>query len=200
VPVQRIDEKSVFLNVPFDRTYEPLFVALIAVLISIGRKPRCVLEIPDLGVGRLARIVGLIQRCAVSIHDLSRVGNPARFNMPFELGLACAVAELKPPHAYVLLEKQQYRLDSTLSDVKGRDPFIHAGGVCRLIGCVLDALRSRTNNPNPEAVFRLYRNLRVVAKDLKNRYRVTDLYTRSIFEELVAAGTELATRARFIAA
>ncbi len=200
MPRGKVDEKSVFLNVPFDQAYESLFVALVAALVSIGRKPRCVLEIPDLGTGRLARIISHLRQCAVSIHDLSRVGVPARFNMPFELGLACAVAELRPPHAYVLLEKQQYRLDKTLSDVKGRDPFIHGGGVRRLIGCILDSLKSRTNNPDPEVVFRLYRNLSVVAPALKRRYRAQNLYTRSVFEELVAAGTVLATRAGLIAA
>src|SRR3989304_2500148 len=85
------DEKAVFLNVPFDRTYQPLFLALIATLVSIGRVPRSVLEVPDRGQGRLRRIMSLIESCRVSLHDLSRVGAPARFNMPFELGLASSL-------------------------------------------------------------------------------------------------------------
>jgi hypothetical protein len=118
--------------------------------------------------------------------------------MPFELGLACAMANLKPPHAYILLEKQQYRLDQTLSDIRGRDPFIHGGGVRRLISCVIDALRTGRNRPDPKAVFRLYRNLSAVADELKSQYTVTDIYTRSVFEDLVAAATVLATRAGLI--
>ena len=86
---------SVFINSPFDTSYERQFVALLAAIISIGRTPRCVLEVPG-GPGRLSKIFDLLRECEVSVHDLSRVGLPARFNMPFELGLAFAVANLEP--------------------------------------------------------------------------------------------------------
>src|SRR5438093_5118087 len=86
--------RSVFLNVPFDKSYEPLFVGLISALVALGRTPRCVLELPEMGQGRLVRILRLIQSCGVSIHDLSRVGLPVRFNMPFELGIAVALARV----------------------------------------------------------------------------------------------------------
>jgi hypothetical protein len=86
--------RSVFLNIPFDTSYEPLFIALISALVAIGRTPRCVLEVPEQGEGRLRRIFDLIRRCHVSVHDLSRVGLPVRFNMPFELGLAFALRRM----------------------------------------------------------------------------------------------------------
>src|SRR5437773_1359790 len=95
------ERRNVFLNVPFDQRYEPIFVALICSLVSLGRNPRCVLEIPETGMGRLARILRLIRSCPVSIHDLSRVGLPVRFNMPFELGIAFTVARLEKNHAFV---------------------------------------------------------------------------------------------------
>ncbi len=38
-------ERSVFLDVPFDARYEPLFVGLVAAVTALGRIPRCVLEI-----------------------------------------------------------------------------------------------------------------------------------------------------------
>jgi len=41
------ERRSVFLNVPFDQAYEPIFVALITSLVALGRNPRCVLEIPE---------------------------------------------------------------------------------------------------------------------------------------------------------
>jgi hypothetical protein len=37
--------KDVFVNVPFDEAYEPLFIALIAGLTRMGLTPRSVLEI-----------------------------------------------------------------------------------------------------------------------------------------------------------
>jgi hypothetical protein len=48
------------------------------------------------GDGRLTRIVELMHACRMSIHDLSRIGRPARFNMPFELGLACSLKVANP--------------------------------------------------------------------------------------------------------
>src|SRR3972149_2701488 len=109
----RVDPTAVFLNVPFDTRYEPLFVALIATLTSIGRKPRTVLELPEQGQGRLSRIIEPLEACQVSLHDLSRVGPPARFNMPFELGLAYAVRRYDPTEkkrSLVLLESVNHRL------------------------------------------------------------------------------------------
>jgi hypothetical protein len=93
-PPRELRRRSVFLNVPFDESYEPLFVALISALVALGRIPRCVLELPEMGSGRLARILQLIRSCSISIHDLSRVGLPVRFNMPFELGIAVALSRI----------------------------------------------------------------------------------------------------------
>jgi hypothetical protein len=55
------DPRSVFLNVPFDRSYEPFFVTLVSALISLGQKPRCVLEVRERGQGRLVRIHELLR-------------------------------------------------------------------------------------------------------------------------------------------
>lgn len=84
-------DQGVFLNVPFDKEYSPLFIALIAGLTGLGRKPHCVLEVPSAGRNRLERIFSLMSSCGASIHDLSRVTPSGdlhlpRFNMPFELG------------------------------------------------------------------------------------------------------------------
>ncbi len=52
----QIDQKSVFLNVPFDKRYEPIFLGLVTGLVSLGLKPRSVIEIPDSGEGRMKRL------------------------------------------------------------------------------------------------------------------------------------------------
>jgi hypothetical protein len=107
---------------------ESLFITLIGVLVFLGQKPHCVLEVREKGEGRLARILELMQACRISIHDLSRVSTPVRFNMPFELGLACALKLLHPlEYELFVLDAKAYRLDETLSDYKGRDPMIHHG-------------------------------------------------------------------------
>jgi hypothetical protein len=98
VPDEPAVEKSVFLNVPYDKEYAPLFTALIAGLVALGRIPRCALEAQSEGKTRLQHIYGLLATCGSSIHDLSRVTlsgslNVPRFNMPFELGMAFALAQ-----------------------------------------------------------------------------------------------------------
>lgn len=151
---------SGFVNAPFDSPYERQFVAVVASIIAIGRTPRCVLEVAESGTGRLRRLLGLIDDCDVSIHDLSRVGIPARFNMPFELGLACAVANLgqrRPRHAFVLLERRRYRLQRTLSDLNGFDPYIHNGTVAGTIESIMDALQPTSGAPSAQTVSRFDR-------------------------------------------
>lgn len=84
-----------FLNIPYDREFESLFLAYIAAVCGFGLVPRATLEIPG-GERRLDRIFDLIRECRYSFHDLSRVeldtkAPPTpRFNMPFELGLVVA--------------------------------------------------------------------------------------------------------------
>ena len=192
------DEHSVFINIPYDKGYERIFVAIVASLISIGRKPRCTLEIPEGGQGRLNRIHDLLESCRVSIHDLSSVGQPARFNMPFELGLACALDRHKGPHTFLLFERQKYRLDRTLSDVKGRDPYIHNGSILSVVHGVLEALASRNTNLEPTRVHRLAIDLWQTANDLKKVNRKKTVFNRTVFYQLVSAGLEYAVKRGFV--
>src|SRR5437762_694926 len=137
-----------------------------AAIIAIGSTPRCVLEIAEAGAGRLSRLLSLVSQCEVSVHELSRVGAPARFNMPFELGLACAISRLHGAHAFILLERQPYRLQRTLSDLNGHDPYIHGGRIRGTIDCVVNALRPRQRAPAREDVYRLYRTMSAAARTL----------------------------------
>ncbi|PWU13085.1 MAG: hypothetical protein C5B50_19985 [Verrucomicrobia bacterium] len=187
-----VKQRSVFLNVPFDKSYERLFVALIGGLISLGQAPHCVLELPEIGQGRLDRILRLIQACQISIHDLSRVGHPARFNMPFELGIAVALARYGGRHQFVVLEAERHRLSRTLSDLSGIDPGIHGASAIGIISCLISHLGLPTGNPSIAQVKALDRRLWRAANILKRDYRRDDLYSRAIFQGLVQAGLDLA--------
>src|SRR3954464_12647233 len=103
--------KHVFINVPFDRGYEPLFITLGGALVFLGQEPHCVLEVREKGDGRLKRILDLMRTCRMSVHEMSRVGSPVGFNMPFELGLACTL-KLENAAAYevFVLDAAEYRL------------------------------------------------------------------------------------------
>jgi hypothetical protein len=195
----KTDRRSVFLNVPFDAAYEPLFITLVGTLIFLGQKPRCVLEIRESGDGRLRRIFDLINQCGMSIHDLSRAGSPVRFNMPFELGLACSL-RLLPGHRHevVVLDAKDYRLDKTLSDYKGRDPLIHYNRCDDLITCLLDVMTTRSM-PDPDDLRKDAAKLRRSAAVLKRRLRAATIFRPSAFRALVTAATEMAAASGYIA-
>ncbi len=192
------DPKGVFVNAPFDDRYEPLFITLIGVLVFLGQKPHCVLEVSEKGEGRLARILDLVQTCRISIHDLSRVGMPVRFNMPFELGLACTLKLLHPADNEIfVLDAKAYRLDKTLSDYKGRDPLIHRGTSDGLVACLLDAFDSSS----VASVNEIRKGLSVLtgaSKRLKRDVRSPSLFRASLFRSLVAAAYDIAVDLGFI--
>jgi hypothetical protein len=193
-----IDTKSIFLNVPFDERYESLFVTLVGALILLGQKPRCVLEVRERGDGRLARIYDLIRTCRISIHDLSRAGTPARFNMAFELGLACALKLAIPPsYEIIVLDAVEYRIDRTLSDYKGRDPLIHHGTCAGVIACLLDAFQPDIADPFDQLVnaTRLLRRSMSLAKQRQN---AKTLFRPALFQVLRAEATVIAEARGFI--
>ena len=78
---------SGILSIPYDSAIENLYLAYIVGSTAFGLIPRATLEIPT-GRLRLGRILKLIEECAYSIHDLSRVQldrtapRVPRFNMP----------------------------------------------------------------------------------------------------------------------
>jgi hypothetical protein len=44
---RRVDQAQVFLNVPYNRSYERTLVALTAALVALRRVPRLTFQIPD---------------------------------------------------------------------------------------------------------------------------------------------------------
>lgn len=188
--------EDVFLNIPFDEGYGRLYLALIAGLTTIGLTPRSVLEIPPVQ-NRLERLIELIQSCGSSIHDLSRVElSPKkprcpRFNMPFETGLAVAWAHAAPvEHRWFLLEAVPFRVQKSLSDVNGFDPFIHK----RTVEGLCSALTKAFYRPEvtTDQLLKNYRQLRPIAEDLKQKGRFDDLFNGAAFKNLVLAGQKLA--------
>ncbi len=184
---------QVFLNVPYDRPYEPLFLAAIAGTCGQGLEPRTALELPA-QQGRLDRILQLIRRCRYSIHDLSSVrlvkGVP-RFNMPFELGLAVATRSAAR-HDWWILEARRYRLQRSLSDLAGFDPQIHNGRPLRMLQ-IIDDMFSR---PGKRAVplVAVLDLLERQAPAVRRRYG--SLYTKGGFRSLVFTATTFCDQLR----
>jgi hypothetical protein len=187
---------DVFINFPFDPPYEKLFLALIAGLVSLGLNPRSVVELTE-SKDRLRRLIKLIEQCPFSLHDLSRVQlsrtqgtfRVPRFNMPFELGLAIAIARNDETRQWIVMEALPHRVNQSCSDLDGYDAAIHAGTVAGVFEALLNAFSSRRGVPlSREAdLFWVYRRLRLFRRE----ELPTKIYAARPFRRLVVVATEL---------
>jgi hypothetical protein len=121
---------AVFINCPFDRSYRPLFDAIVFAVMALGFEPRCALERDTGTQERLKKIVEIIHSCQFGIHDLSfmrvdRWTKLPRYNMAFELGLFLGCCEFGGKgHAgksCLILDRERWRYRKSLSDLSGRD-------------------------------------------------------------------------------
>src|SRR5688572_26124867 len=180
---------TVFINVPFDSQYERPYIALITGLVTLGFIPHSALEVPST-IDRLHKIFNLMQRCEFSIHDLSRVQLSSvsprcpRFNMPFEAGLALALNFTGSRHECAFLEAKPFRLQKSLSDLNGYDPYVHGGRVKGVLTALLDLFEFSGGVVDSTDLFYLYR---LVARDavIIKKQNGNDLFRSSSFRQLV---------------
>lgn len=143
-----------------------------------------------------------MESCDASIHDLSRItlsgpqGVP-RFNMPFELGVAYALAQ-KASHDFFVLEEKPFRLQASLSDLNGHDPHIHDSTPSGALRCVLDCFGTPSGVPSMPALESLARQLSKLALKLQREVGVTDPFHPYVFRRIVTAGIEIARHRNLI--
>jgi hypothetical protein len=190
-------DRHAFLNVPYDPNYEPLLLAFLAGLCGFGLIPKATVEIPG-SKRRLNRILDLIRRCRYSFHDLSRVEldpklpRTPRFNMPFELGLAVALAALKDRgHRWFVFEAVPHRAWKSLSDIAGTDVYIHEGRPAGVVRQLANALTRRGLRPSVSDLEQIYEELRSFAARLKD-VQGGSLFEARAFRDLVYAGHRIA--------
>lgn len=195
---KRAQRESAFLNIPYDRRYETLYLAFIAGLCAFGLTPRATIEIPG-AKRRLERIIELIRGCEYSFHDLSRVKldrrSPAtpRFNMPFELGLAVDWAQsAKPKHEWFVFESKAHRLEKSLSDLNGTDPHVHDGTAHGVLRGLTNALTRKIHRPDLADLDAIYRDLRKAARKIKVQLSGGSLYEARPFQDLAVLARQLA--------
>ena len=181
--------QKVFLNFPYDESFEDPYLGIVTALVVLGRTPVATFEISDSGQGRLDRIWTLLQGCEASIHDLSAVQPPPRFNMPFELGLACGLSRMsrKGGHRFYLFDAKRHRLNKTLSDLKGIDPRIHSGTAQGAIAAVLGIMSRGRERITADDVVAVWRGLRKIVPGLKREHHARDLYSGAILRDIVQA-------------
>jgi hypothetical protein len=192
--------ESAFLNVPYDEQYEPLFLALIAGLCRFGLTPRATIEIPG-SQRRLNRIIEVIGKCSYSFHDLSRVTldhrppRTPRFNMPFELGLAVAMAANgRSVHRWFVLESHPHRLNKSLSDLDGTDLYIHDNKPEGMLRALMNALVQFRDPPALTELRSILRKLRTAALKMKEDLGDAPLFEAHAFKELVFVANDIISR------
>jgi hypothetical protein len=186
-------ERSVFLNVPFDRDYEGHLLALIAGTTAFGLVPRSALDIePETSGTRLQRLFTLLRSCRYSLHDLSRVGvgrGAPRFNMPFEAGLACALELAGSGHRFYVLERRRHRLQRTCSDLNGIDPQIHEGRPRGVLRCLLNLFGRAGLGIDVPDLLVFYEIMRSEAREIRREsLGGQGLFEPAHFRRLVLAG------------
>jgi hypothetical protein len=192
---------EVFLNIPYDKKFERLFLAYIAGISAFGLVPRATLEIPD-SSRRLDKILKLVGDCRYSLHDLSRVEldrkkpRTPRFNMPFELGLAVASQKRKGKVGtdWYVFESTNYRLEKSLSDLNGTDPKIHDGRVAGVLGELCHVFRRKGRQPSVQQMTKIYREIRKAQPVILKRAGATTPYKARIFQDICVAASALADR------
>jgi hypothetical protein len=198
-PCQKTKE-AVFLNIPYDPQFIRRDPAYITALSAMGFLPRATLGIT--GNRRLDRISGLIESCAYSIHDLSRVQldihapRTPRFNMPFELGLAVAWAQTNPRHKWFVFESVSRRVNKSLSDLDGTDPYIHGGTVHGVMREVCNAFVSRGTQPTVPQMMRMYRALHGDSERILKNAGAKSLFSARVFSDLCLVAASL--REKFV--
>ena len=185
------DASFAFLNVPFDREYQPLFLAFIAGLCGFGLAPKSVLEVPG-SLRRLDRLTALIADCKYSFHDISRVtlsNRVPRFNMPFELGLTIGMFHTRPEqHHWYVFESTRHRAQRSLSDLNGTEAYVHEARPMKVLQTLRDALGREEHGPTMDQLRAILRDVRSAADRILQEPGSPTLFDTRPFRELRYVG------------
>jgi len=189
---------SVFLNIPYDSPFVPQFLAYVCGICAFGLIPRATLELQG-GTRRLDRIISLIESCRYSIHDLSRVEldrtppPTPRFNMPFELGLCVLHANRSTrSHTWFVFESRNWRIQKSLSDLNGTDPYIHGGSVQGVFRELAKAFVRSERQPTVAQMSWLYAELAKTMSRILTDAGSREPFNARAFEDIVIFTTALA--------
>lgn len=181
MPSQSYNE-NVFVNCPFDKAYQQLFDAIVFTVYDCGFVARCALEESDASQIRVQKIFGIIFKCRLGIHDISRIEldkgtKLPRFNMPLELGAFLGAKEFgkneQKRKSCLILDSEKYRYQKFISDIAGQDIQAHGNDPQRVITVVRNWLRnySQTTLPSGSVIWRRYQlfksDLPFLCKELK---------------------------------
>ncbi len=188
--------EPVFLNIPYDLQFQDLYIAYIVGLTQLGMDVTATLAHPN--QDRLAKIIELIEKCKLSIHDLSRIesskGIP-RFNMPLELGIAL-YRSTKAEHNVFVFESKALRAQRSTSDINKLDPRIHSGNPKGVISALHSIFWQPNNPPTVPEMLRSFKAVKTKLPELLKNAGSKSPFEKAVFENLkIAALVEKQKRA-----
>lgn len=169
---------NVFINCPFDSSYQKLFDAIVFAVFDCGYVARSALEIDDASQIRVEKILNIINDSKFGIHDISYTRlDPKtklpRFNMPLELGFFISakrfgVKEHKQKNC-LIVDIKEHRYHKYISDIAGQDIRAHNNKPEELIKIIRNWLSTssrRKTIPGGRAICNHYNKFRSVLPKL----------------------------------
>lgn len=109
--------------------------------------------------------------------------------MPFELGITYTLSRLTS-HSFFVLEERPFRIQVSLSDLKGHDPHIHTGTQTGVLRCILDCFGTPAGSPSLPMLESLTRRLTRTALKLQKEHRADGPFHPYLFRRTVVAAVK----------
>jgi len=118
-----------------------------------------------------------------------------RFNMPFELGMAVAIAKSdrnSPQGNWFVFETMQRRVQKSLSDLDGTEIYVHGGTVRGIFGQLANAFVRSAKQPTVGRMQEVFEELQNYLPGIKREAGSPDLFAPSVFTRLVVFARTIA--------
>ena len=195
--IEQSPAPAAFINLPYAKRYEKVYLAFIAGVAGYGLVPTAAVRDPASNY-QLERIFNLISSASYSFHDLSWMGldskipRTPRLNMAFELGLAIAITKCTAPaHQWFVFDTVPYRLEKALSDLGGIRARIHDRSPRSVLRALMNALTREKHQPTLANLLNIYADVEKAARKIKALYS-NDLFETRPFDELAFVASEAA--------
>ena len=195
--IQSSNAPVAFINLPYARIYEKVYLAFIAGVSGYGLVPTAAVRDPSSRF-QLERIHDLIVGSQFSFHDLSWTSldrtapRTPRLNMAFELGLAVSFSRTAGAnHQWFVFDTIPYRLDKALSDLGGIRPRIHDRSPESVLRALMNALGRQSHQPTLRNLISIYNDVDRMAQRIKANYS-NDLFDTRPFNDLAYVANEAA--------